>query len=348
MSQTTFLTDLVVAKADGETVRKAMDFSLELRKLDAQVEFSQAMNRVQSRTPRVIKTGANPNFNSLYASLEDIQHALTPVYLEEGFSVSFNQGECPDKAKTRVLMTLYHVGGHSAIYQGDYPIDMTGEKSPIQAIVSSHSYAERDILRLAFHVVFDKMDKDGNRPAPNVARFISPDDVAEINTIIEDKNFNLDKMLKHIKVESLSRIPTTRLAEVLKMLHETPARPRAEGEKSSDPAPTNAPPVSNQEKTADVATNPTNGSGTPSTDVEPVQNGANAIGTASPMHELIDWMDWLKQDQSIAKLNEKLPIIASLSGHVKTLVKRAVSTYASSKGWWMDLKEKIYRVREEA
>src|SRR6185437_4299975 len=61
----------------------------------AEIEFNEALNRVQLKIPRIVPDLLNPQTKSKYASYAGIDQVVRPIYAEEGFSLSFNTADCP-------------------------------------------------------------------------------------------------------------------------------------------------------------------------------------------------------------------------------------------------------------
>jgi hypothetical protein len=232
----TLMNALVEKGGDPDVLKKVAELVEHWEERQAKQAFVKAMNAAQAEMPRVIKTKQNQN-KGLYAALEDVQDAVAPVIARHGFSLSWSQGESPDPAKTRVTATLFHTGGHSEKYQGDYAIDGTGAKgggvmSAVQGAVSSHTYAQRDMLRLMWNITIAGQDKDGeNGKAP-----LSGEQMALLNDVIEEmesmkKPLNLERFLGWVKtwatstdgeeINSFHNVPGTAFVKILSELHRT-------------------------------------------------------------------------------------------------------------------------------
>lgn len=183
---------LAVEKGAGaDELEKLAALAERLEANRAKAAFAQAMNECQKEMPVVVRDAQNKRVSTerkTYVKLESLQATVRPIYTKHGFSVSWSQGEAPREGLTRVLARLYHIGGHSEGYQGDYPLDGEGAKgaaimNPLQGTVSSHTYAQRDMLRLMFSITIVDKDFDGNRgPAPSEG--ILADQVDELNALV--------------------------------------------------------------------------------------------------------------------------------------------------------------------
>lgn len=128
----------------------------------AEQEFSDALRRAQEEIPaimpnREVKNGQKLMFK--YATYEQLDKTIRPIYLKHGLSVSFNGGEAP-AGKVRVLCRVSHNGGHSEPYQIDLAIDPGRVGlSQTDAELAAQSKAKRRLLRNIFNIVDDQEDE---------------------------------------------------------------------------------------------------------------------------------------------------------------------------------------------
>jgi len=181
------LQQLIEKGADPAALSKMMDLAERYEQMRAQKEFSTALVAAQVEMPVIVKDTQNNRTNKNYAALETVQKAIRPIYTKHGFSISWGQGNSPREGYTRVLATLYHVGGFSKEFQGDYPLDGVGAKggavmNPLQGTVSSHTYAQRDMTRLMFNLTIADTDNDGEHIDP----LLTPDQVKVVNELLMD------------------------------------------------------------------------------------------------------------------------------------------------------------------
>lgn len=136
----------------------------------AEAAFNEAMARVQAKLPIVLHDAENTHTRSSYAKLEAILASCKPVWLAEGFSLSF--GELPGARDgwVRTECCCRHSGGHSVKSYVDLPQDGKGAKggassmNEVQAVLSTGTYAERRLTIRAFNIVVAGEDLDGNKP----------------------------------------------------------------------------------------------------------------------------------------------------------------------------------------
>lgn len=138
----------------------------------ASAAFNAAMVQAQKRIRPVVRMSFNTQTNSSYAKLEDIDKQISPIYTEEGFSLSFGTADSPLAGHLRVVCDVMHEQGHTKQYHMDLPLDSAGiagktNKTGVHAHGSTNSYARRYLTMNIFNVVMINEDNDGNKePVP--------------------------------------------------------------------------------------------------------------------------------------------------------------------------------------
>ena len=167
---------LAAGVTDADYLAKMVDLQQQQEERSAQAEYNRAMNAAQREMPAVTKDSENKFNQTKYASLEAVMRAIQPVYVKNGFALSF--GQEPLDAREgwmRVFVDVCHVEGHTRRYFGDFPLDSAGakggsNKTAIQAVGSAFSYARRYLLGLVFNLVFTNEDNDGQPLAAEPTR----------------------------------------------------------------------------------------------------------------------------------------------------------------------------------
>lgn len=137
------------------------------RKRQAEQEFNRAMNRAQARIRRIAADAENSQTRSRYATYQQLDRALRPIYSEDGFSLSFDTGDPPAELTVRVVCYVSHEAGHTRTYHADIPADGKGAKggdvmTKTHATGSAMSYGMRYLLKMIFNVAIGENDDDGN------------------------------------------------------------------------------------------------------------------------------------------------------------------------------------------
>lgn len=113
----------------ADTITKLLDASERQLKIQREIEFNEALARVQPKLPFIEKT--SKGHNTTYAKYESIQEVVRPIYSDEGFSISYTskrEGEIET-----YYGTLSHKAGHSKTAEISLPADTSGSKNAIQA-----------------------------------------------------------------------------------------------------------------------------------------------------------------------------------------------------------------------
>lgn len=130
-------------------------------------QFNAAMTAAQKDMRPIAADGYNPQTKSQYATYEQIDSKLRPIYTAHGFGLSFNTGEAPAADMVRVQCRVTHAGGHSEHYRIDMPTDGKGAKggdvmTRTHATGAAVSYGMRYLLKMIFNVAVGEGDDDGN------------------------------------------------------------------------------------------------------------------------------------------------------------------------------------------
>jgi hypothetical protein len=164
-----------------ETIERLVALQEKMLARKAEVEFNEALNRVQSKIKRVTPDLENPQTRSRYASYAAIDRVIRPIYSEEGFSLSFTERDCPKPEHVRIVCFVSK-GAHTREYSKDMPADSKGAKggdvmTKTHAVAAADSYAKRYLVKDVFNIAIGEDDADGN--AGN-GRSIDPVQVEEL------------------------------------------------------------------------------------------------------------------------------------------------------------------------
>ena len=190
-----------------------LDMQERAEKRVAEAAFNCSMLAAQSEIQPVVKNRQNSSTHSTYADLEIIDAAIRPIYMRHGFCMTFNSPST-DETGVTVSCSVLHSAGFSREYSLSGALDTmgpkgTGNKTPIQGLVSSTSYLQRVLTRMIWNVPFKGADKDGNREASDL---ISEQQVNQIYDMIAACEMN-DKarqtFLEIAGVGSVDAIPKT-------------------------------------------------------------------------------------------------------------------------------------------
>jgi hypothetical protein len=130
----------------------------------AEQSYFRALHEAQAEAPTIepnkeVKTNAGKLMYK-YASYEQLDRALRPIYIKHGLTISFSGAEAP-AGKVRVLCCVSHRDGHAERSQLDLAIAQGGQLSNTDAELAAQSKAKRRILRNIFNIVDDLDDEFG-------------------------------------------------------------------------------------------------------------------------------------------------------------------------------------------
>jgi hypothetical protein len=148
-----------VAKFQG-----LLDIQERIMNKNAEIAYNQAMTRLQRKLPLIHKKGMIEFIDkngvkrlTPFAKYEDIDRAIRPLYLEEGFHVGFDTKQ-DDKVFLRC--SISHETGHSKSAEMKLPLDTSGSKNNLQAAGSTISYGKRYLVCMLLNIVTTDEDDD--------------------------------------------------------------------------------------------------------------------------------------------------------------------------------------------
>lgn len=138
-----------------DVIERLAKLQLEMRRLDAELDFTSALALCQQEISTVVND--TPGQHKKYASYRALDKEIRPVYLRNGLSVSFGSSDCsiPD----HILVTCHVSRGlHTRLYQ--LPMDASGKGpkgdgalSKPHAILAAAEYGRRCLLKMIFNIV---------------------------------------------------------------------------------------------------------------------------------------------------------------------------------------------------
>ena len=155
----------MAANVDMDKLERLYDLHEKMLNRDAKNAYFAAMSRAQSNIGNVVKNCYNGHTKSSYADFAAINALITPAYSAEGLSVSAGQLQSNDHNSVVIFVDVQHEAGHCERFTGIFPLDGAGlkgnsNKTAIQAVISTTSYAKRCMISSIFNVAQD--ESDGN------------------------------------------------------------------------------------------------------------------------------------------------------------------------------------------
>jgi len=165
--------------------------------------FAKAFIAAQKATEAVKKAATNPAFKSKYADLSEVVEAVIPALNAAGIGVI--QSPAYDGDLVSMTTVLLHETG--AAVTG--VLHMRPTRPDPQGIGSVCTYMRRySLLAMTGAAPEDDDGNSASAPAPaNAAAFITEEQAATIQALIEDVGADTAKFLAYLKAPSLARIP---------------------------------------------------------------------------------------------------------------------------------------------
>lgn len=185
----------------------------------AETAFNSALNEAQGKIRAVVANAENKHTDSRYADYPKLDSILRPIYIEQGFSLSFDTEDAKTPEAIRVLCRVSHRDGHTRVYHVDMPADGKGAKggdvmTKTHATGSAVSYGMRYLLKMIFNVAVTE-DDDGNAAG---AVCITDKEAADLRALATELGANIPAFLQVMKAETFEKIPASRYKDALATL----------------------------------------------------------------------------------------------------------------------------------
>jgi hypothetical protein len=146
---------------DAAKLAALFDLKDRIDAIEAKRQFEVAMQRLQSRMPRIVKRGVidlGKGKPLPFAKFEDVWAYCQPIMSEEGFTARF-----PLKVGDRIVVRclISHMAGHTEESEFSGPPDTGPGRNGLQAIGSTVSYLKRYLLKSALNIIDADEDDDG-------------------------------------------------------------------------------------------------------------------------------------------------------------------------------------------
>lgn len=165
---------------DVEKMERLLALAEKIHEREAKAAYDQAMNDAQTEMRPISRDCHNPQTRSRYASYEQIDTAIRPIYTKHGFAMSFGSKSSPISNRVIVTCRVSHRQGHTEHVELEMPADGKGAKggdvmSLTHATGSALSYGKRYICNLVWNLSFGEADDDGNAAGgPRTSRNADP------------------------------------------------------------------------------------------------------------------------------------------------------------------------------
>lgn len=196
---------------DVGKMRELLGLQKELMAMQAEQQFTDAFDRLARVLPRIKKNGQVEYKDKKteriekafrFATYEDIDAAIRPLLLAEGFTLSFDTvPRVGDGGGIIVTGILSHIGGHQRRASIPLALDSSGGKNNIQGMGSTFSYGKRYTATALLNIVTEGDDDDGKRGG---TPYINPDEAIAMRTLAEEAEREEGRFLETYTTEAQS------------------------------------------------------------------------------------------------------------------------------------------------
>lgn len=178
--------------------------------------FYEALARVQAQIKPVEQNGMmdrGPGKGQIpYALREDIRAVIRPIYLAEGFTVTWDAPVSDDSGNIHVE-GAFTCCGHTEKRSWTCKADASGGKTGPQAVSSTVAYGKRQVEKMFWDVEEKGKDKNGAIDEP-----ITEKQVMEITDLLADVGADVARFKKHFKVETIAELRASQLQQAYDLI----------------------------------------------------------------------------------------------------------------------------------
>jgi hypothetical protein len=179
---------------------------------NARMAFFEAVSTFQEQCPEIpktktaaIKTKSGGEFRYTFAPLEAITRTIREPLRASGLSYSWDV-DAPGGAVLNVTAVLRHIDGHVERASFPVPIDKGGRMSDAQANGAALTYGKRQSLLSVLGLTTADEDIDGAGHGAETVDYVTREQVADLDALIEEVGVDRGKFLKYAGIESLDQM----------------------------------------------------------------------------------------------------------------------------------------------
>lgn len=162
---------------DVPKMKELLAMQREIEQAQDAAAFNRALLTAHAEMPPIIKDKDNLHTKSKYPSLENVSTSIDKIVRKHGFAMSFGTADSPLPKHYRVVCDLSHSYGTEDYPRGTtrrYHVDLESDavgsqgksnKTAIQGVMSTISYAKRNLKMMIFDLTIVDSDKDGAKVA---------------------------------------------------------------------------------------------------------------------------------------------------------------------------------------
>lgn len=217
-----------VAKGDLALVEKMLDLQRRIderedarNRLAAEKAFGDSLCAAQSQMRRVSRDASNPQTRSKYASYENLDRVMRPIYTGNGFSISFKEDVNAGREGYIRVIGYVRAHGHTEPYPVDIPCDGKGAKggevmTRTHAFMAAVAYGRRAILKMIFNIAEGAdVDDDGNSASEPVEK-IDMEQAQKLKEAIAKCGATEGQFCKAWKIEAVTELAAKHFDQALK------------------------------------------------------------------------------------------------------------------------------------
>lgn len=198
--------------ASHESLTHLLDLQERFENREAEKAFNQALSDFKADMPKLVKDRDVKFGDTAYShvSLANLVYSVSEVLSKYGLSHTWEASQ--SETMISVSCILSHRLGYKQKTTLSSFADSSGKKNAIQAIGSAVSYLQRYTLMSATGLA--AWDQDDGVSA-GASKFISFEQVQEIETLLADVGGDLQKLVEHFGVSSVNELPADRFNSII-------------------------------------------------------------------------------------------------------------------------------------
>jgi hypothetical protein len=204
---------LVAQGTDPDKLAKLLDLQERWERNQAVKAFSIAKLECKSELPVVVRDKKGDK--GMYPSLEHVSREIDPFVTKHGFTHDFGTKTSQKDNCITVTLTVSHRDGHSEVRElVDIPHDTAGpkgtpNKSAVQGLVSSTSFAQRKLKLMYWDITVADEDRDGAAPTEKITEA----EVESLRTMLMETGSDIARFCKAYAVERIEDLPKSQLMQ---------------------------------------------------------------------------------------------------------------------------------------
>lgn len=197
---------------DIEKIKQLMALAKDMQAMQARQAFDAAMSAAKSDIKPIVKnrtvdfTSQKGRTNYQYEDMAGVAEQIDPILARNGLSYRYRSKQ---ESKTLTITCIIaHAAGHSEETELSAAYDESGNKNAIQSVGSTATFLQRYTLKLALGLSATK-DDDGRASSDTASAFLSDEQLATVESLIDDIKPDVPALLKYAGVEALADIPAS-------------------------------------------------------------------------------------------------------------------------------------------